>query len=153
MGRSNGHFHHVDPTKVNVSSLLYWWRWLRSEMTLNYQVIGERYPFPNGVVGGLIPAVTSSLNLTKKTIQVGRKPRTYHRKVGSKPHHASRRFLQQVRPTCSNSRWIVRRWLFISLASIACQMTKIDWIRRWNLYIQHEYKPYENINGTILDNS
>jgi hypothetical protein len=49
-------------------------------MTLNYQVIVERYPFPNGVVGGLIPAVKSSLYLTeeeKKTSQVSRKPRAH----------------------------------------------------------------------------
>jgi hypothetical protein len=36
----------------------------RSEMTLNYRVIVERYPFPNGVVGGSIPVVKSSLYLT-----------------------------------------------------------------------------------------
>ena len=35
-------------------------------MTLNYQVIVERYPFPNGVVGGSIPAVKSFLYLTEK---------------------------------------------------------------------------------------
>jgi hypothetical protein len=33
---------------------------MRSEMTLNYWVIVERYPFPNGVVGNLIPAANSS---------------------------------------------------------------------------------------------
>jgi hypothetical protein len=27
------------------------------EMTLNYWVIVERYPVPNGMVGGLIPTV------------------------------------------------------------------------------------------------
>jgi hypothetical protein len=35
-------------------------------MTLNYWVIMERYPFLNGVVGGLIPVVKSSLYLTEK---------------------------------------------------------------------------------------
>jgi hypothetical protein len=35
-------------------------------MALNYQVIVERYPFPNAVVGGSIPVVKSSLYLTKK---------------------------------------------------------------------------------------
>jgi hypothetical protein len=30
-------------------------------MTLNYRVIVERYSFPNGVVGGLIPVMKSSL--------------------------------------------------------------------------------------------
>jgi hypothetical protein len=38
----------------------------QSEMTLNYRVIVEKYPFPNGVVGGSIPAVNSSLYLTEK---------------------------------------------------------------------------------------
>ena len=32
----------------------------RSEMIINYQVIVERYPLPNGVVGGSIPTVTST---------------------------------------------------------------------------------------------
>ena len=32
----------------------------RSEMTLNYWMIVERYLFPNGVVGGLIPVVKPS---------------------------------------------------------------------------------------------
>ena len=32
-------------------------------MTLNYWVLVERYPFPNGVVGGSIPIVESSLYL------------------------------------------------------------------------------------------
>ena len=36
-------------------------------MTLNYQVILERYPFMNGVIGSSISAVKSSLYLTKKT--------------------------------------------------------------------------------------
>ena len=35
-------------------------------MTLNYQVIVERYLFSNGVIGGSIPAVKSSLYLTEK---------------------------------------------------------------------------------------
>jgi hypothetical protein len=38
----------------------------RSEMTLNYRVIVERYPFPNGVVDNLIPVLKSSLYLTGK---------------------------------------------------------------------------------------
>ena len=37
-----------------------------SEMTLNYWLIVERYPFLNGVVGGSISAVKSSLNLMKR---------------------------------------------------------------------------------------
>ena len=42
-----------------------------SKMTLNYWVIMERYPFPNGVVGGSIRAVKSSLYLTiKKSKQI-----------------------------------------------------------------------------------
>jgi hypothetical protein len=42
-------------------------------MILNYWVIVERYPIMNGVVGGLILAVKSSLYLTKKkTREVGR---------------------------------------------------------------------------------
>jgi hypothetical protein len=40
---------------------------MRSEMTLNYQVLVERYPFPNGVVSGSIPVVKSSLYLMRKT--------------------------------------------------------------------------------------
>ena len=35
-------------------------------MTLNYRVIVERYPFPNGVVGNSIYVVKSSLYLTEK---------------------------------------------------------------------------------------
>ena len=34
-----------------------------SEMTLNYWVIVEKYPFPNEMIGGSIPAVKSSLYL------------------------------------------------------------------------------------------
>ena len=37
-----------------------------SEMILNYRVIVERYPFSNGVVGGLIPAVTGNFFFFKK---------------------------------------------------------------------------------------
>ena len=36
-----------------------------SEMTLNYWVIVERYPFSNGVVGGSIFVLESSLYLTE----------------------------------------------------------------------------------------
>ena len=36
-------------------------------MTLNNHVIVKRYPFPNGVVGGSIHAVKSSLYLMGKT--------------------------------------------------------------------------------------
>ena len=35
-------------------------------MTLNYNVIVERYPFPNGGVGDSIPAVKFSLYLMEK---------------------------------------------------------------------------------------
>ena len=38
-----------------------------SDTTLNYRVVVERYPFPNGVVGGSIPVERSSLYLTGKT--------------------------------------------------------------------------------------
>ena len=38
-----------------------------SEMTIKFWVIVQRYPFPNGVVGGLIPAVKSSLYLMEET--------------------------------------------------------------------------------------
>jgi hypothetical protein len=34
---------------------------IRSEMTLNYWVAVDMYPFSNGVVGGSIPIVRSSL--------------------------------------------------------------------------------------------
>jgi len=73
-----------------------------SEMTLDYWVIVERYPFPNGVVGGLIPTLKSSLYLTGKIIKnkVGRKPRT---------HPAPRGFFSKVGPTSSNPRPIARR--------------------------------------------
>ena len=37
------------------------------EMLLNYWVIVERYPFPNGVVGSSIPIVKSSLYVIEKT--------------------------------------------------------------------------------------
>jgi hypothetical protein len=47
------------------------------EMTLNYRVMVERYPFWNGVVGGSSPAMKSSLYLTEKTSEVGRKSRAY----------------------------------------------------------------------------
>jgi hypothetical protein len=40
-----------------------------SEMTLNYWVIVERYPFLNGVVGDSILAVDSSLILTQNQIK------------------------------------------------------------------------------------
>ena len=47
-------------------------------MSLNYQVIVERYLFPNGVVGGSIPVILSTLYLTyKKTSQVSGKPRAH----------------------------------------------------------------------------
>ena len=39
--------------------------WMK-EMTLNYLVIVEWYPFMNEVLGSLIPAMKSSLYLTKK---------------------------------------------------------------------------------------
>ena len=56
---------------------LYEWFSCRSKMTLNYRIIMERYPFPNGVVGGSIPIVKSSLYLTKEFGQAGRKPRAH----------------------------------------------------------------------------
>ena len=48
---------------IRVFSMIYHVARFRSEMTLNYQVIVERYPFPNGVVGGSILVVKSSLYL------------------------------------------------------------------------------------------
>jgi hypothetical protein len=39
----------------------------RFEMTLNYQVLVERCPFPNGMDGGSILVVKSSLYLMGKT--------------------------------------------------------------------------------------
>jgi hypothetical protein len=39
---------------------------LKSEMILNYQVIVERYPFMNGVVGGSIPFMKSFLYFMEK---------------------------------------------------------------------------------------
>jgi hypothetical protein len=81
-------------------------------MTLNYQVILEKYPFPNGVVGSSSHVLKSSLYLTGKIGQVGRKPRAPHRKVGSLPHHPPRGFLSKVGPTCSNSRRITRHLNF-----------------------------------------
>ena len=38
---------------------------LKSEISLNYQVIVKRYPFFNGVVGGSIPTVKFAIYLTK----------------------------------------------------------------------------------------
>jgi hypothetical protein len=51
-------------------------------MTLNYRVIMERYPFPNGVVGGSVPVMKSSLYLTeeRKKENVG----------GQEPTHTTR---------------------------------------------------------------
>ena len=72
------------------------YKYLWFQMILNYQVEVERYPFPNGVVGGSIPAVKSSLYLTD-----------------NKPHLASRVFLSRVEPFDSNSCQLARCWLFI----------------------------------------
>ena len=41
----------------------------RSTMTLNYWVIVERCPFPNGGDGGSIPALKSSLYLMEKLVK------------------------------------------------------------------------------------
>jgi hypothetical protein len=50
-------YHHIYQERIDLHLLRSW-----SEMILNYyRVIVERYPFSNGVVGSLIPAVTSSL--------------------------------------------------------------------------------------------
>ena len=40
----------------------------RFEMTLNYWVIVQRYPFPTGLVGGSILALISSLYLMGKKL-------------------------------------------------------------------------------------
>ena len=66
---------HAQTTLNIVFSIPYHLEW--SEMALNYQVILERYPFSNEVVGSLIPAVKSSLYLMDKTSWVGRKPRAH----------------------------------------------------------------------------
>ena len=68
-------------------------------MTLNYQVIVERYSFPNGVVDGSIPIVKSSLYLTeeKSAREVKNQEPTQH-EVGSKPHPAPKGFLSRVGP-------------------------------------------------------
>ena len=42
---------------------------LGSEATLNYQMIVKRYPFSNGVVGGSIIFVKSSLYLIRKNFK------------------------------------------------------------------------------------
>ena len=42
------------------------WGLVWTKVTLNYRVILEGYPFPNGVIGGSIPAAKFSLYLTKK---------------------------------------------------------------------------------------
>jgi hypothetical protein len=87
-------------------------------MTLHYRVIVERYPFPNGVVGGSIRAMKSSLHLTGKTSEVRRKPRT---------HLAPRGFLSRVGPTSSNSRQSARCWyLFDRLCPKVSPDTKLE---------------------------
>ena len=46
---------------------IYKWMYNRFEMTPNYWVIVERYPFPNEVVGGLMTVVKSFLYLMEQT--------------------------------------------------------------------------------------
>jgi hypothetical protein len=82
------------------------------EMTLNYLVIVERYPFLNGVVIDSILAVKSSLYLTKKLAKHVESQEPTHNKVGSKPHLAPRGFLSRVRPLNSNPHRITQCWLF-----------------------------------------
>ena len=54
-----GKFDERDPNKNAIQFI----QTLGSEMTLNHQVILEKYPFPNRVDGGSIPALNSSLYL------------------------------------------------------------------------------------------
>lgn len=61
----------------------------------------EGYPFPNGVIGGLISTVKSSLNLMGKKLGSYQKPT--HRNEGNKPHPAPKKILNRVEPTDSNS--------------------------------------------------
>ena len=79
-------------------------------------MIVERYPFPNGVVGGSTPVVKSPLYLMKWKLArwVGSQELIHH-KEGNKSHPARRGFLSKVRPTGSNSRRIAWRWLFMYL--------------------------------------
>ena len=49
---------------VDALSIAYKCKSVQSEMSLNYQLIVERYSFFNGVVGGLNPTAKSSLYLT-----------------------------------------------------------------------------------------
>ena len=115
----------------------------RSETTLNYQVLVERYPFLNGVVACLIPVVNLLFTWQGwKTIifffkKVGSQEPN-HCKVGTKPHHAPRGFLSMVGPTCSNSRQIARSWLFICLFNHDMLIT----------YFPHEWHMYQDIVET-----
>ena len=84
-------------------------------MVLNYRVIVERYPIPNGVVGGSIPIVKFSFSLTKKLARwVGSQELT-HCKIDGKYHLAPRGFLSRVGPTDSNSRRTAQHWLVVYL--------------------------------------
>ena len=60
-------WHLVDVAmSIRVVSMVYHVAWFWYEMTLNYRVIVERYPFPNGVIGSSIPVVKTSRYLTEK---------------------------------------------------------------------------------------
>ena len=84
-------------------------------MALNYRVIVERYPIPNGVVGGSIPIVKFSFSLTKKLARwVGSQELT-HCKIDGKYHIEPRGFLSRVGPMDSNSRRIAQHWLVVYL--------------------------------------
>ena len=81
-------------------------------LTLNYRVIVKRYPFPNGVVGSLIPALKSSPYLMEKLARYVGSQEPTHYKVGNKPHPAPRGLLSRGGPTTSNSRRIAQCWLY-----------------------------------------
>lgn len=86
------------------------------EMTLNYQVIVERYPCSNGVVGGSISAVKSSLlDREKLARQAGSQEPTHHCKACNKPHPAPRRILRKIGPKGSPPRQVTQCQLFIYL--------------------------------------
>lgn len=70
-------------------------------MTLNYEVIVERCPSPNGMIGGWIPIVKSLSTCWKTLVRWLGSQEPAHRKVGRKPHPASRGFLNMVGLTCS----------------------------------------------------
>ena len=53
----------IDPQSIPLTHVFK----IGSEITVNYWVIVERHPFPNIVVGSLIPVVKSSFKLIETT--------------------------------------------------------------------------------------